>query len=70
MMSQHWKKIESVLANEAGIRKLAKKIEGFDARRIRKTVLAACTFESETALNPNLLTIKDLDRAFTEESKK
>ena len=70
MMSKHWKKIEKIMTNETGIRKLAKKINGFDARKIRKTVLAACTFESNTASNPELLTMKDLDRAFTEESQK
>jgi len=36
---------------------------GLDARQIRKSVVAACTFSKECALNPGLLTLKDLLRA-------
>ena len=36
---------------------------GLDAREIRKAVIAACAFSTETALNPGLLTIDDLLRS-------
>lgn len=37
--------------------------EGLDGRRIRKLVASACTFDKQTALDPNRLTIHDLVRA-------
>ncbi len=37
--------------------------QGLDGRRIRKLVAAACTFDKQTALDPNRLTIHDLIRA-------
>jgi len=43
--------------------KLASDCQGLDGRRIRKLVVAACTFDKRTALDPNRLTIEDLLRA-------
>jgi SpoVK/Ycf46/Vps4 family AAA+-type ATPase len=37
--------------------------QGLDGRRIRKLVAAACTFDKQTALDPNRLTVYDLLRA-------
>jgi len=37
--------------------------QGLDGRRIRKLVATACTFDKETALDPNRLSAKDLMRA-------
>jgi AAA+ superfamily predicted ATPase len=37
--------------------------EGLDGRQIRKLVVAACTFDKNTALDPNRLTAGDLLRA-------
>ncbi len=37
--------------------------QGLDGRRIRKLVATACTFDKETALDPNRLSTKDLMRA-------
>ncbi|MBS1714193.1 MAG: AAA family ATPase [Armatimonadetes bacterium] len=42
---------------------LAAKCVGLDGRQIRKLVAAACTFDKKTALNPGLLTEKDIERA-------
>ncbi len=42
---------------------------GLDGRRIRKLVATACTFSKETAINPNLLTAKDILRAIEYEQK-
>ena len=36
---------------------------GLDGRRIRKLVLSACTFDKRTALDPNLLSARDLLKA-------
>jgi SpoVK/Ycf46/Vps4 family AAA+-type ATPase len=36
---------------------------GLDGRRIRKLVATACTFDKETALDPNRLSARDLVRA-------
>ncbi len=41
----------------------AKRSHGLDGRRIRKVVLSACTFDKQTALDPNRLTAPDLLRA-------
>jgi AAA+ superfamily predicted ATPase len=37
--------------------------QGLDGRRIRKLVATACTFDKETALDPNRLSAQDLVRA-------
>ena len=41
--------------------------QGLDGRKLRKLVAAACTFEKETAINPALLTAKDILRAVEHE---
>lgn len=41
----------------------ALKCHGLDGRRIRKAVLSACTFDKQTALDPNRLTAADLLKA-------
>lgn len=43
--------------------------QGLDGRKIRKLVASACTFDKETALNPALLTVKDILRAVEHERK-
>ena len=42
---------------------------GLDGRRIRKLVVTACTFSKETAINPNLLSVKDILHAIEYEQK-
>lgn len=46
-----------------GFAGLAAKCVGLDGRQIRKLVASACTFSKQTALNPRLLTEKDIERA-------
>ena len=42
---------------------------GLDGRRIRKVVVAACTYRKEVALDPNELSIEDLARAVEHEQQ-
>lgn len=70
VMAKYWPKINDLTKEEVKLKKLAEKIEGFDARRIRKTTLSACTYSTETAMNPEQLTFEDLERAFIEEGNK
>ena len=48
---------------DAEFDRVARICQGLDGRRIRKLVAAACTFDKQTALDPNRLTIHDLIRA-------
>lgn len=66
ILATKWPKIESLIT-KANINKLAEASEGFDARRIRKSILAACTLDVETALDPNQLQLKDLKHVFESE---
>jgi SpoVK/Ycf46/Vps4 family AAA+-type ATPase len=45
---------------EADLRPIARLCEGFDGRRIRKLVVAACAARKEVALDPNRLTLADI----------
>jgi SpoVK/Ycf46/Vps4 family AAA+-type ATPase len=45
----------------------AKLCSGLDGRRIRKLVAAACTFNKETAINPNKLLMADIIHAIEHE---
>lgn len=51
------------LLSDKELDRVAKECVGLDGRRIRKIVAMACTFDKETALDPNRLTTKDLVRA-------
>ncbi|MGH8436688.1 MAG: AAA family ATPase [Pseudomonas sp.] len=42
---------------------VAQAVHGLDARRIRKLVATACTYDKQTALDPSRLSIRDLLRA-------
>jgi SpoVK/Ycf46/Vps4 family AAA+-type ATPase len=48
------------IVSQPDFEKAAKLCQGFDGRRIRKLVVEACTSNREAALNPSLLTAKDL----------
>jgi SpoVK/Ycf46/Vps4 family AAA+-type ATPase len=51
------------ISSEPDFERAVKLCEGLDGRRIRKLVAAACTFDKETALDPNRLSARDLARA-------
>lgn len=51
------------IAAQAEFEKVIECCDGLDGRRIRKIVIAACTYDKETALNPARLTCNDLLRA-------
>jgi pachytene checkpoint protein 2 len=55
-------KVKSIV-NEPDFEKVVKACEGLDGRRVRKMVASACTFNKQTALDPNLLTVSALLRA-------
>jgi SpoVK/Ycf46/Vps4 family AAA+-type ATPase len=58
-LAKTFKKLRD-MPSESGINRVVKMCQGLDGRRIRKLVAAACTFDKETALDPNRLTVKDL----------
>lgn len=61
-LAQHYPQVSKVLKNSQ-FQKLVKASVGLDAREIRKTVIGACTFSKDVALDPNLLSIDDLLRS-------
>jgi pachytene checkpoint protein 2 len=58
-LAQNFPRIGSWL-NSGHADNIGKKCVGLDGRQIRKAVLSALTFNKETALNPNRLTIDDV----------
>jgi len=55
-------KLKNIL-NDSNFDQVAHICQGLDGRRIRKLVAAACTFDKQTALDPNRLTVNHLMRA-------
>jgi SpoVK/Ycf46/Vps4 family AAA+-type ATPase len=51
------------LVNDKGFLEVAESCHGLDARRIRKLVVTACTFDKKTAVAPSNLKLSDLKRA-------
>jgi SpoVK/Ycf46/Vps4 family AAA+-type ATPase len=51
------------IISDPDFEKAAELCVGLDGRRIRKLIPSACALSKETALNPNLLTARDLLRA-------
>ncbi len=57
------------LTRQADFAQVVKTCVGLDGRQIRKLVATACTFSKKTALDPNLLTLQDIQRAATHVQK-
>ncbi len=68
-LGQHWPAV-SKLSRHSKFPTVVAACVGLDAREIRKSVVAACTFSTNTALNLNLLTIDDLLRSAHQVRKK
>ena len=67
ILAKKWKKIEALITQK-NLKQLAELATNFDARRIRKSILAACTVQTDTAIDPNKLTIEDLQYVFKNEN--
>lgn len=61
-LGEHSPKVRELLESKPLERAIAECV-GLDGRQIRKTVITACTFSKEVALDPNRLTIEDLLRS-------
>jgi len=61
-MGKQWPKMLKLL-DKPEFKTLMNDLNGMDGRRIRKTVFSACTFDKAVALDPNLLTIHDIQKA-------
>ncbi|MDN3512261.1 MAG: AAA family ATPase [Candidatus Jettenia sp.] len=61
-MAQKWPKLKN-LVNNANFDTLADEAVGLDGRQIRKSIIYALTFCKDTALNPNHLSLKDIQRS-------
>jgi len=53
----------AALQKNPGLAEVAEICVGMDGRQIRKLLAAACTFDRNTAADPNLLSVSDLRRA-------
>jgi SpoVK/Ycf46/Vps4 family AAA+-type ATPase len=51
------------LVGDKAFKEVAESCHGLDARRIRKLVVTACTFDKKTAVNPANLKLADLKKA-------
>lgn len=58
-MAEKWPDMAK-LVDDPGFGKVIDDAEGLDGRQIRKAVPSACTLDTKVALNPGLLTIKEL----------
>lgn len=67
VLARKWKKISDLITTK-NLKLLTEITAGYDARRIRKSILSACTVETETALDPNTLTIEHLKHVFINEN--
>lgn len=60
----------SRILDSSDLSHVAKLGHGLDGRQIRKIILAALTFDKQTAINPERLTLDDLRAAFNQLSQK
>ncbi len=67
-MSKPYPKIRDLLSHPK-LEIATNKCVGLDGRRIRKLVVSACTFNKETAIDPNKLQIEDLIHAVEHEKE-
>lgn len=63
-MAEKWPKIKKLIQNPA-YDTVSEECFGLDGRQIRKAVLSACTMSIETVLNPELLSIENLQQSIT-----
>lgn len=61
-LAEAFPKVRKIIS-DPDFEKAAELCVGLDGRRIRKLIPSACALSKETALNPNLLTARDLLRA-------
>jgi SpoVK/Ycf46/Vps4 family AAA+-type ATPase len=62
VMAEKWPDIARLI-DSPSFKTVAAEAEGLDGRQIRKCVLSACTLNTEVALNPGLLNIKQLRKS-------
>lgn len=58
-----------MLLKDPSFEKAVPLLSGLDGRRIRKLVAAACTFNKDVALDPNKLSMADINRAIEHEKQ-
>lgn len=62
-LAEKWPAIAKLLKGKKFNETVASAV-GLDGRQIRKAILSACTFDLDVALNPELLTLEHLTKAF------
>jgi len=67
-VGEPYPKVKAILT-DPGFTHVVNMCEGLDGRRIRKLVVAACTYRKEVAFDPNKLTLEDLSRAVEHEQQ-
>ena len=67
-LAKAFPRLEGILS-DPDFEKAGERCNGLDGRRIRKLVATACTFSKETAIDPNLLTVKDILRSIEYEQR-
>jgi len=67
-VGESYPKVKAILTNP-GFNQVVSMCVGLDGRRIRKLVIAACTYRKEVAFDPNELSIADLSLAIEHEQQ-